>query len=192
MLNAFAKTIPWLLGGSADLVPSTKTLIKGAADFEPNSYGGRNFHFGIREHSMGAILNGMSVSRLRPYGATFLIFSDYMKNSMRLAALMEVPVIYVFTHDSIGLGEDGPTHQSIEQLAGLRAIPNFMLLRPADANEVAEAWRIVLEQTHHPAALVLTRQAVPTFDRTKYAAASGLRKVHTSWVTRRVVSPTSF
>ena len=176
VLNAFAKNIPWLIGGSADLAPSTKTLIKGAADFEPNSYGGRNFHFGIREHAMGAVLNGMSVSRVRPYGATFLIFSDYMKNPMRLAALMEVPVIYVFTHDSIGLGEDGPTHQSIEQLAGLRAIPNFMLLRPADANEVVEAWRIVLEQTHHPAALVLTRQALPTVDRTKYAAASGLRK----------------
>ena len=176
VLNAFAKNIPWLIGGSADLAPSTETLIKGAADFEPNSYGGRNFHFGIREHAMGAILNGMSVSRVRPYGATFLIFSDYMKNPMRLAALMEVPTIYVFTHDSIGLGEDGPTHQSIEQLAGLRAIPYFILLRPADANEVAEAWRIVLEQTHHPAALVLTRQAVPTYDRTKYAAASGLRK----------------
>jgi transketolase len=176
VLNAFAKNIPWLIGGAADLAPSTKTLIKGAADFEANSYGGRNFHFGIREHSMGAIINGMSVSRIRPYGSTFFIFTDYMKNPMRLAALMEIPVIYVFTHDSIGLGEDGPTHQSIEQLAGLRAIPNFILLRPADGNEVVEAWRIVLEQTRHPAALVLTRQALPTYDRAKYAAASGVRK----------------
>jgi transketolase len=174
--NAFAKNIPWLVGGAADLAPSTKTLIKGAADFEANSYAGRNFHFGIREHAMCAILNGMSLSRLRPYGATFLIFSDYCKNSLRLAALMELPTIYVFTHDSIGLGEDGPTHQSIEQLAGLRAIPYFILLRPADANEVTEAWRVVVEQTHHPAALVLTRQTLPTFDRSKYAAASGLRK----------------
>jgi transketolase len=176
VLNAFAKNIPWLIGGSADLAPSTKTLIKGAGDFEPNNYGARNFHFGIREHAMGAIVNGLSLSRVRPYGSTFLIFSDYMKNPMRLAALMEVPTLYVFTHDSIGLGEDGPTHQSIEQLAGLRAIPYFMLLRPGDANETAEAWRIALEQTRHPVALVLTRQALPTFDRTKYAAASGLRK----------------
>jgi transketolase len=176
VLNAFAKNIPWLIGGSADLAPSTKTLIKGGGDFEPNNYAARNFHFGIREHAMGAILNGMAVTKLRPYGATFLIFSDYMKNPMRLAALMEVPPIYVFTHDSIGLGEDGPTHQSIEQLATLRAIPNFITLRPADANEVAEAWRYVLGQSHEPAALVLTRQAVPTFDRTKYAAASGVQK----------------
>jgi transketolase len=176
VLNAFAKNIPWLIGGSADLAPSTKTLIKGAADFEADSYAGRNFHFGIREHAMCAILNGLSLSKVRPYGATFLIFSDYCKNSIRLAALMELPTIYVFTHDSIGLGEDGPTHQSIEQLATLRAIPYFITLRPADANEVAEAWRYTLEQTRHPVALVLTRQPVPTFDRTKYAAASGLRK----------------
>jgi transketolase len=176
VLNAFAKNIPWLIGGSADLAPSTKTLIKGAANFEADNYAGRNFHFGIREHAMCAILNGLSESRIRPYGSTFLIFSDYCKNSIRLAGLMELPTIYVFTHDSIGLGEDGPTHQSIEQLATLRAIPHFITLRPADANEVAEAWRIILEQTRRPAALVLTRQAVPTFVRTKYAAASGLRK----------------
>ena len=176
VLNAFAKNIPWLIGGSADLAPSTKTLIKGAPDFEADSYAGRNFHFGIREHTMGAILNGLSLSKVRPYGATFLIFTDYMKNPLRLAALMEVPTLYVYTHDSIGLGEDGPTHQSIEQLATMRAIPYFITLRPADANEVAEAWRYTLEQTRHPAALVLTRQPVPTFDRTKYAAASGLRK----------------
>jgi transketolase len=176
VLNAFAKNIPWLIGGAGDLAPSTKTLIKGAADFEADSYAGRNFHFGIREHAMCAILNGLSLSKVRPYGATFLIFSDYCKNSLRLAALMELPTIYVFTHDSIGLGEDGPTHQSIEQLAALRAIPHFTTLRPADANEVAEAWCYALEQTHHPVALVLTRQPLPTFDRTKYAAASGLRK----------------
>jgi transketolase len=176
--NAIAKNVPWLLGGSADLAPSTKTLLTfdGVRDFEAGQYNGRNFHFGIREHSMCSILNGMSLSKLRPYGASFLIFSDYCKPPMRLAALMELPVIYVFTHDSIGLGEDGPTHQPIEQLASLRAVPGFTLIRPADANEVAEAWRVIMPLKHEPVALVLTRQALPTIDRTKYAPAAGVAK----------------
>jgi len=164
------------MGGSADLAPSTKTLLKDVPDFEAGQYNGRNFHFGIREHAMCSILNGMSLSKIRPYGASFLIFSDYSKPPMRLAAIMEIPVIYVFTHDSIGVGEDGPTHQPVEQLAGLRAMPGFMVLRPADANEVTEAWKIIMQLRHEPAALVLTRQALPTIDRTKYAPASGVAK----------------
>jgi transketolase len=178
VLNAIAQNVPWLIGGSADLATSNKTALKfeGAKDFEAGSYGGRNFHFGIREHAMGAALNGMAVSKVRPFGGTFFNFSDYMRPSVRLAALMEIPTIYVYTHDSIGLGEDGPTHQPIEQLASLRAMPGLTLLRPGDANEVVEAWKIVMQLKHRPAALVLTRQAVPTLDRTKYAPASGVSK----------------
>jgi transketolase len=174
--NAIAAKVPWLLGGSADLYPSTKTLIKDGGDFEKGNYGARNFHFGIREHSMGSIISGMALSDLRPYGATFFIFSDYMRPTIRLAAMMQLPVIYIYTHDSIGLGEDGPTHQSIEQLASFRAIPHMMTIRPADANEVAEAWRVLMPMKNQPVALVLTRQTVPTFDRGKYASAEGLAK----------------
>ena len=162
VLNAIAPRFPWLLGGAADLAPSTKTHLnfEDAGDLEFRTYGGRNMHFGIREHAMGAIANGMAVSKLRPYTATFLTFSDYMRPPMRLAALMEVPTVFVFTHDSIGLGQDGPTHQPIEHLAGLRAIPGMRLLRPGDANETAEAWRVILSETEKPACLVLTRQAL--------------------------------
>jgi transketolase len=174
VLNAVAPRVPWLIGGSADLAPSTKTLIGGADPIRRDAIGGRNMHFGIREHGMGAILNGMALSRLRPYGATFLIFSDYCRPAIRLAALMEQPVIYVFTHDSIGLGEDGPTHQPVEQLAALRAIPNLDLIRPADANETGWAWQQALRTTDRPVLLVLSRQALPTLDRSKYAAADGL------------------
>src|SRR5215469_4786866 len=176
VLNAIAKQVPWFMGGSADLAPSTKTLISGESDFEAGNYGGRNFHFGIREHTMGAILNGMALSGLRPYGATFLIFSDYMRAPVRLAALMDLPCIFIYTHDSIGLGEDGPTHQPIEQLMSLRAIPRLYVFRPGDANEVAECWRAIMRLQEEPAALVLTRQAVPTFDRTKYAGAGGVAR----------------
>jgi transketolase len=174
--NAIAKHLPWLIGGAADLAPSTKTLITGEGGFESDNYLGRNFHFGIREHAMGAILNGMALSKLRPFGSTFLIFSDYMRPAIRLSALMDQPVIYVYTHDSIGLGEDGPTHQPIEQLMSLRTIPRLIVIRPADANEVAEAWRLAVERKDRPVALVLTRQAVPTFDRTRYASAEGVRQ----------------
>jgi transketolase len=178
VLNAVAKNIPWLIGGSADLTPSTKTRLnfEGAGDFQAGSYGGRNLHFGIREHAMGAILNGLSVSKLRPYGSGFLIFSDYARCAIRLSALMEIPAIHIFTHDSIGVGEDGPTHQPIEHLISLRAIPNLAVIRPADANEVIEAWKFILQMRHHPAALILSRQDLPTLDRTKYAPASGLSK----------------
>ncbi len=178
VLNVLAKNVPWLIGGSADLAPSTKTRLTfdGAGDFEAGSYGGRNFHFGIREHAMGAILNGMALVKVRPYGSGFLIFSDYGKMPLRLAAIMEIPVIYVFTHDSIGVGEDGPTHQPVEQLASLRAIPHLYTIRPCDANEVVEAWKVILQWRHEPAALILTRQALPTLDRGKYAPASGLAK----------------
>jgi len=174
--NAVAANVPWLIGGSADLYPSTKTLINNGGDFEKGSYSGRNFHFGIREHAMGSILSGMALSCVRPFGATFFIFSDYMRPAIRLAAMMELPVIYIYTHDSIGLGEDGPTHQSIEQLMSLRAMPRMMTIRPADANEVAEAWRVIMPMKNQPVALVLTRQGVPTFDRTKYAPAAGVAK----------------
>ena len=173
VLNALAKNIPWLIGGSADLATSNKTTLAGAGDFEAGSYAGRNLHFGVREHVMGASVNGLVVSGIRAFGATFFNFSDYMKPSIRLAALMEIPSIFIYTHDSIGLGEDGPTHQPIEQLAGLRAMPNLVVLRPGDANEVVEAWKIIAQLQHQPVALVLTRQAIPTFDRTKYSAASG-------------------
>jgi transketolase len=178
VLNAVAAHIPWLLGGAADLAPSTKTRLtfEGAGDFEAESYAGRNFHFGIREHAMGAVLNGLSLSKLRPYGSGFLIFSDYGRAPIRLAAIMEIPVIYIFTHDSIGVGEDGPTHQPVEHLLSLRAIPGLVTLRPGDANEVAEAWRVILGMRHHPVALVLSRQAMPTLDRTKYASAAGVAK----------------
>ncbi|MGH9781470.1 MAG: transketolase [Candidatus Acidiferrales bacterium] len=178
VLNAVAQNIPWLIGGSADLAPSTKTRLTfdGAGDFEAENYNARNFHFGIREHAMGAVLNGLSLSKIRPFGSTFLIFSDYMREPIRLSAIMEVPVIYVFTHDSIGVGEDGPTHQPIEQLVALRAIPGLITLRPADANEVTQAWKVILELHHEPVALVLSRQALPTLDRTKYASAAGLAK----------------
>ncbi len=174
--NAVAKTVPWLIGGSADLAPSTKTLIKDGGDFEAGNYAGRNFHFGIREHSMGAIINGMTLSKVRAYGATFLMFSDYMKNTLRLAALMEIPTLFIYTHDSIGLGEDGPTHQPIEQIMAIRAIPRIIDMRPGDANEVSEAWRFATKQKHDPVAMILSRQAMPTLDRTKYASAAGLQK----------------
>jgi transketolase len=175
VLNALAQNIPWLIGGSADLATSNKTTLKfeGAGDFQAGSYTGRNLHFGVREHVMGASVNGLTVSGIRAFGATFFNFSDYMRASIRLSALMEQPSIFVFTHDSIGLGEDGPTHQPIEQLASLRAMPNLVVLRPGDANEVVEAWKIIAQLKHQPVALVLTRQALPTFDRTKYGAASG-------------------
>ncbi len=174
MLNAVAKNVPFLLGGAADLYPSTKTLINGEGAFEKNEYSGRNFHFGIREHAMGSIVNGMSLSHLRPYGATFLIFTDYMRPPIRLAAIMDIPCIFIYTHDSIGLGEDGPTHQPIEQLMSLRAIPRLLVFRPADANEVAETWRVIMPLKKQPVLLALTRQGVPTFDRTKYASAAGV------------------
>jgi transketolase len=179
VLNAIAQHVPWVMGGSADLTPSTKTLLtfEGAAgDFEPGNYAPRNLRFGVREHAMGAILNGLSHSKVRPYGATFLVFSDYMRPSIRLAALMELPVVYVFTHDSIGVGEDGPTHQPVEHLAALRAIPGLIVLRPADANETAEAWRLVMELRHEPAALALSRQGLPVLDRSQYGPAGGVRR----------------
>ena len=178
VLNTIAQNVPWLLGGSADLDTSTKTHLKfeGAGEFQAGSYAGRNIHFGVREHAMGSISNGLSVSKLRPFTATFFNFSDYMKPPIRLAAIMELPVIFIYTHDSIGLGEDGPTHQPIEQLAALRSVPGLVVLRPADANEVVEAWKVIMQLNHEPAALVLTRQAVPTFDRSKYASAAGVAK----------------
>ncbi|WP_435006600.1 transketolase [Tundrisphaera lichenicola] len=178
ILNAIAPNVPWLIGGSADLNESTKTEItaKDAGSFEPDNYGGRNFHFGIREHAMAAFVNGMSLVKVRPYGAGFFIFSDYARPSIRLSAIMEIPTIHIFTHDSIGVGEDGPTHQPIEQLPSLRAIPGLVVLRPADANECVEAWKVVMKLRHEPALLVLTRQDLPTLDRTKYASAAGVAK----------------
>ena len=178
VLNAIAKRVPWMIGGAADLAPSTKSnmTFDGAGSFEPDNYGGRNLHFGIREHAMGSICNGLALSGLRTYGSGFLIFSDYMKAPIRLSAIMELPVIYIFTHDSIGVGEDGPTHQPVEQIASLRAIPGMIVLRPADANEVAESWRIAMGQTRHPVCLILSRQALPTIDRSKFAPASGTAK----------------
>ena len=178
VLNAIAPNLPWLIGGAADLSPSTKTNLtfQGAGSFERDSYGGRNLHFGVREHAMGSISNGIALAGLRPYCSGFLIFMDYMKPPIRLSAIMELPVLYIFTHDSIGVGEDGPTHQPIEQLAQLRATPGLLTIRPGDANEVAEAWRVVLALKEQPAALVLSRQPMPTLDRSKYAAASGLAK----------------
>ena len=177
-LNVIAPRYPWLLGGAADLAPSTKTKLtfEAAGEFSAEHPAGRNLHFGIREHAMGAIANGMAVSGLRPFAATFLIFSDYMKHSIRLAGLMDLPVVYVFTHDSVGVGEDGPTHQPIEQLIGLRAIPRLIVLRPGDANEAAEAWRVVGALRDEPAALILSRQALPTLDRTRFAPAAGVAR----------------
>jgi len=177
-LNALAKNIPWLIGGSADLAKSNKTNLTfdGAGDFQPGTFGGRNIHFGVREHAMGAMVNGMTLSKLRAYSSTFFNFSDYMRPAMRLGALMEIPAMYIFTHDSVGVGEDGPTHQPIEQLAALRAMPNMLVLRPGDSNEVVEAYKVMLQHAHGPSTLVLTRQAVPTLDRTKYAPASGVAK----------------
>jgi len=178
VLNAIAPNVPWLIGGSADLTPSTRTRLtfEGAGDFFRDSPGGRNLHFGVREHAMVAALNGLSLCKVRPFGSTFLIFSDYARPAIRLSALMELPIILIFTHDSIGLGEDGPTHQPVEQLPSLRAIPGLITLRPADANEVTEAWRVIMQLSHRPAALVVTRQAIPTIDRAKYASASGVAK----------------
>jgi transketolase len=176
--NAIAKNYPWLLGGAADLGASTKTPLKfeSAGEFEPGEYAGRNLHFGIREHAMGAVLNGLALQGLRPFGSSFLIFSDYMRPPMRLAAMMRLPVIYIYTHDSIGLGEDGPTHQPVEQLIGLRSVPGMIVIRPADANEVVEAWRAVAGLKDAPACLILSRQPLPTLDRSRYAAASGLAR----------------
>jgi transketolase len=177
VLNAIAPQVKNLIGGSADLAPSNKTLIKGEGDFEAGNFDGRNLHFGVREHGMGGILNGMALhGGLIPYGGTFLIFSDYMRPAIRLASLMTLKVIYVFTHDSIGLGEDGPTHQPVEHLSALRAIPNLTVLRPCDAAETVEAWCFALEQKKGPFALALTRQTVPILDRTQFASAQGLRQ----------------
>jgi transketolase len=178
VLNAIAGNVPWLLGGSADLGPSCKTRLtfEGAGDLSADRPSDRNIHFGIREAAMGAILNGLSLSRLRPYGSGFLIFSDYARPAIRLSALMEIPVIHIFTHDSIGVGEDGPTHQPIEQLASLRAIPGLITFRPADANEVVEVWRLIMQYRHEPVVLILSRQALPVIDRTKYASADGVAR----------------
>ncbi len=178
VLNAIGPHVPWLIGGAADLAPSTKSnmTFQGAGSFQADSYGGRNLHFGIREHAMGSIVNGMATYGLRSYGSGFLIFSDYMKAPIRLSAIMELPVIYIFTHDSIGVGEDGPTHQPIEQIATLRATPGLHTIRPADANEVAVAWKVAMTATHQPTALILSRQALPTLDRSEYAPAEGLAR----------------
>jgi len=178
VLNALAQSIPWLVGGSADLAKSNKTnlVFDGAGDFFTNEFKGRNIHFGVREHGMGAAVNGLTLSGLRGFSATFFNFSDYMRASMRLAALMEIPVLFIFTHDSIGVGEDGPTHQPIEQLASLRAMPNMLVLRPGDANEVTEAYKVAIQHLHGPSTLVFSRQPMPTIDRTKYAPASGVAK----------------
>lgn len=177
VLAAMAAQVPWLLGGAADLAPSTKTAIGNGGEFEPSAgYGGRNLHFGIREHAMCAIANGLALSKLRPFAASFFIFTDYCRGAIRLSAMMGLPVIYIWTHDSISMGEDGPTHQPVEQLASFRAMPGMVLLRPADANEVVEAWRVVMQLTDRPASLVLSRQALPTLDRSKYASASGVAR----------------
>ncbi|MBO9378698.1 transketolase [Sphingomonas histidinilytica] len=178
VLNAIAQRVPLLMGGAADLSPSTKTNLTfpGAGSFEPGDYAGRNFHFGVREHAMGAIANGMALSYLRSYTGTFLVFADYMRAPIRLAAIMELPVIFVFTHDSIGVGEDGPTHQPIEHLATLRAIPGLDTIRPGDANEAAAAWKVALGHSSEPTALIFSRQAIPTLDRQRYASANGLEK----------------
>jgi transketolase len=178
VLNAIARRVPWLVGGAADLAPSTNTRLtfEGAGDFGAETYGGRNFHFGVREHAMSAVLNGMALSKVRPYGSGFLIFSDYARPAIRLGALMEIPTIHVFTHDSIGVAEDGPTHQPVEHLASLRAIPGLIVLRPADANEVAEAWRVIMQLRHEPVVLILTRQDLPTLDRGRYASAAGVAR----------------
>src|SRR3974390_2082947 len=178
VLNALAQNIPWLLGGSADLGPSNKTTLtfEGAGDFEPGTPGGRNLHFGIREHAMAAVINGLSLSKLRAFGATFFIFSDYARPAIRLSSLMELPTIFVFTHDAMGDGEDGPTHQPVEQLASFRAEPGLVVLRPGDANELVEAYRYIMQMRHGPAVLALSRQPLPTLDRSKYAPASGVSR----------------
>jgi transketolase len=178
VINIVARNVPWMVGGSADLAPSTKTRLtfEGAGDLTADTPGGRNMHFGIREHAMGAVMNGMALSKVRTYGSGFLIFSDYLRPAIRLSAIMELPTIYIFTHDSIGVGEDGPTHQPIEHLASLRAIPGLITIRPGDANEVLEAWRFIMQRHHDPVVLVLSRQNLPTLDRTKYGAASGLAR----------------
>ena len=178
MLNVIAQNVPWFLGGSADLGPSNKTILNydGAGDFQAGSRGGKNLHFGVREHAMAAIVNGLALSKIRPFGATFFIFSDYARPAIRLAALMELPSIFIFTHDAMGDGEDGPTHQPVEQLISLRAIPGLVTLRPGDANEVMEAYRYVLQLRHQPAVLALSRQPLPTLDRGKYAPADGLAR----------------
>ena len=174
VLNAIVKNVPWLIGGSADLAPSTKTDIKAAESFEPGNYAGSNFHFGVREHGMGAVVNGMALSHLRPYGSTFLVFLDYMRAPVRLSSLMELGATWIYTHDSIGVGEDGPTHQPIEHLATLRAIPGLDTIRPGDANEVAAAWKAIVSDGDQPTALILSRQALPTIDRSTYASADGV------------------
>lgn len=178
VLNAIAARVPWLIGGAADLAPSTKTrlVFEGAQDFSAVEHGGRNLHFGVREHAMGAVLNGLALSKVRAFGAQFLIFSDYARPTFRLSALMELPVIYIYTHDSIGVGEDGPTHQPVEQIASLRAIPGLRVFRPADANEVLECWRCIMPLRHEPAALILSRQPLPTIDRAQYASAAGVAR----------------
>jgi len=176
VLNAIAPKLPWLVGGSADLAPSTKTLIDNGGSFQADNYAGRNVHFGVREHGMGSVVDGMALSHLRSYGATFLVFSDYMRPPVRLAAIMELGAIFVFTHDSIGVGEDGPTHQPIEHLVALRAVPGLDVIRPCDANETAWAWRVAIQNNNQPTALIFSRQALPTLDRSKYASAEGLTK----------------
>jgi transketolase len=178
VLNALAQNIPWLLGGSADLGPSNKTTLtyEGAGDFQADSPGGKNLHFGIREHAMAAVVNGLALTKLRAFGATFFIFSDYARPAIRLSALMEIPSIFVFTHDAMGDGEDGPTHQPVEQLLSLRAIPGLVTLRPGDANEVVEAYRYIMQLRHQPAVLALSRQPLPTLDRNRYAPASGVAR----------------
>ena len=185
VINALAPILPELMGGSADLAPSNNTKIDGVPDFQKESPQGRNFHFGVREHAMAAALNGMALyGGVIPYGGTFLVFSDYNRPAIRIAALSHIPSIFVFTHDSIGLGEDGPTHQPVEHLAALRAIPNLTVIRPADANETAQAWKVALENRHGPTVLALTRQAVPTFDGTQtfdYAQTGNLPKERTCW-----------
>jgi transketolase len=178
VLNALAQNVPWLLGGSADLSPSTKTrlVFETAGDFSATDRTGRNLHFGVREHAMHAIVNGLSLSKLRAFGSQFLIFSDYARTPIRLSAIMELPAIHIFTHDSIGVGEDGPTHQPIEQLAGFRATPGLVDMRPGDANEVVEAWRWIMQSQHDPVALILSRQNLPTLDRSKYGSAEGVAR----------------
>ncbi|MBM7407796.1 MULTISPECIES: transketolase [Sphingomonas] len=176
VLNALASNVPWLVGGSADLSPSTKTDLKKFGSFQADNPSGRTMHFGVREHAMGAIANGMALSYIKPFAATFLVFADYMRAPVRLAAIMELPVTFVFTHDSIGVGEDGPTHQPIEHLATLRAMPGLDTIRPGDANEAAEAWKLAVRQTRRPSALILSRQALPTLDRSRYAAAAGVAR----------------
>jgi transketolase len=176
VLNVLARNIPWFLGGSADLASSTRTELKAAGEFEARTPDGRNLHFGIREHAMAAIVNGLSLSKLRAFGSTFFVFSDYARPAIRLSAIMELPTIFVFTHDAMGDGEDGPSHQPVEQLISLRAIPGLVVLRPADANEIVEAYRYILQLRHQPAAIVLSRQPLPTFDRRKYASAAGVAR----------------